>query len=172
MVETAAVYWESKVRIYGFREKIGLSLFTIIFPMNRLDYWGTHIQTMAEEEGVFDLVFSQEMVGECIQLGMVFEENAGGFHRQLLERAAKNEDQTSLTGTLPVEMLSFHGPHFQDRYGIASAAFDALEKADFEVLASGCTGTSVYIVLPENIARPAVEHLTKTFIIPQADHSL
>ena len=172
MVETAAVYWESKVRIYGFREKIGLSLFTIIFPIERFEHWGTHIQGMAEKEGSFDLIFSQAMDHRLMQLGLVFKEKAGCFHRQLVEKAANNEDRTTLRRIFPVELLSFHGPHFQDRYGIASAAFDALEVANLEVLASGCTGTSIYMVLPENMARPAVKHLAKTFIIPQKDDLL
>ena len=169
MLETAAVYWESKVRIYGFREKTGLSLFTLIFPIEHTEYWGTHIQAMAEENGSFDLVFSQEINENFLQFCVVFDEKSGSFHRQRIENAAKNDDRTILTLDFPVEMISFHGPHFQDRYGIASAAFDALEKAHFNVLASGCTGTSINIILPEKSARPAVDHLTETFLIPQAD---
>ena len=172
MLETAAVYWESKVRIYGFRERTGLSLFTLVFPIEHLGHWGSQIEAMAEENGGFDLAISQELDGNVIQLCIVLQEKAGSFHRRLLEGAVKNKERTSLTLDFPVGMISFHGPHFQDRYGIANAAFDALEKAGFNVLASGCTGTSVYVVLPENIVRPAIERLATTFIIPQADDSL
>ena len=169
MLETAAVYWESKVRIYGFREKVGLSIFTLVFPAERMEHWGTEIRAMAEDNGAFELVVVQVIDLTYQKFILVVTEKPDCSYRHRIEDAVKKEKGTSFTVDFPVEMISFHGPHFQDRYGIASAAFDALAKSDFPILASGCTGTSVYIVLPENKARPAVSHLGETFIIPRID---
>lgn len=169
MLETTAVYWESKIRIYGFREKTGLSLFTLVFPADQVESWGERIQAMAQDDGSFDLIFFQEMDINRLKICLVLSEKPNDSCRLQLDKAVQKDAGTTFTVDFPVEMISFHGPHFQDRFGIASAAFDALEKADFSILASGCTGTSIYIVLPENKARPAVEHLAETFIIPQAD---
>lgn len=169
MLETAAVYWESKVRIYGFRERIGLSFFTLVFPADRLEHWGTEIQAMEGDNGAFELVVVQEIDKKFQKFILVVTEKPDCSYRHRIEEAVQKEEGTSFAVDFPVEMISFHGPHFQDRYGIASAAFEALEKSDFPILASGCTGTSIYLVLPENKARSAVSHLGETFIIPRTD---
>ncbi len=171
MLETAAVYWESKVRIYGFTEGLGLSLFTLIFPGERLENWAEMIKVMAEDHGTFELVFFQEAGKGLLKCCLVFDEKSGNFQRRRIEEAMQNDTATSFHIDFPVELISFHGPHFQDRYGIAEAAFAALKKADFPLLAVGCTGTSVYVVLPEKKAGPAARLLAETFIIPQVDGS-
>jgi aspartokinase len=169
MLETAAAYWESKVRIYGITERIGLSLFSIVFPLDRTEYWGNILQEMADDHAGFELVFSQEVDKNFLKFCIVFEEIPFCSHRLQIERAVKNEAETSFHIDFPIELISFHGPHFQDRYGIAHAVFDVLEKVDFPLLAAGCTGTSVYVVLPEKKARPAVQLLAETFIVPRAE---
>ena len=168
-METAAVYWESKVRIYGFTEVLGLSMFTLVFPVQRMGYWGEMIQAMAEDHGTFELVFFQKKEKDLLKCGLVFDEKSGNFQRRRIERAVHDEAATSFHIDFPVELVSFHGPHFQDRYGIAEAAFATLKKADFPLLAIGCSGTSVYIVLPEKKARPAAQLLAETFVVPRAE---
>ena len=170
-METAAVYWESKVRIYGFTERLGLSLFTLVLPVERLGNWGEVMQALAEDHAPFELVFFQKTGTDLLKCCLVFEEKSGDFQRRLIEKAVQNEAATSFHVDFPVELISFHGPHFQDRYGIAEAAFAALKKVDFPLLAVGCTGTSVYIVLPEKKAQPAAQLLAETFIIPRAEES-
>ena len=76
-----------------------------------------------------------------------------------------DEDATSLQTIAPVALIYLHGPHFQDRYGIAEAALSPLQKADIPVLATGCSGTSVYIVVHENRADEAATCLAETFVI-------
>jgi len=164
MSETAAVYWESIIRIYGFKELKRLSLFSIVHPFERAGYWGEQIQSM--DEGSFDLVFVQGLCRESAQLCIIFEEKFCNSCRLKIEKAVESEANTSCTFNFPVEVVVFHGPHFQDRYGIANAAFDVLQKAGLPVLASGCSGTSMYIVLPENAARPAIESLGQKFVVP------
>jgi len=66
----------------------------------------------------------------------------------------------------PVELLSFQGPHFGDRSGIANATLNPLLDKNIPILAAGCTGASVYIVVPENQAEVSKQHLEKVFNTP------
>jgi aspartokinase len=167
MLETSAVYWESIVRIYGFSEKRSLTLFNLTFPLHRLEYWSAQLQIIGEDRGCFELVFSQAADQNLLTLFIVLEGDKNAFARRHIERAAEEESGTSLVVDFPVEMISFHGPHFQDRYGIANVAFGVLASSEIRVLAAGCTGTSIYIVLPENMAGIAIQLLEKVFEVPQ-----
>jgi aspartokinase len=169
MLETAAVYWESTVRIYGITEKVGLSMFSVFSPSARMEYWGKRIQEMEDEHGGFEMVFFQEVDTNSLKFSIVCEEDAQFFLRGQIEKAVKNESGSSFHIDFPVELISFHGPHFQDRYGIAYGVFDALERGNIPLLAAGCAGTSVYVAFPEKMAQPAARLLAKNFIVPQAE---
>lgn len=167
MLETSAVYWESIVRIYGFSEKRGLTLFRLTFPLDCLEYWSAQLQRIEEGRGCFDLVFSQVTEHNILNLFIVIEDHKNNSGRRQIEQAAQGEVATALAVDFPVEMISFHGPHFQDRDGIANVAFEVLARSEIQILAAGCTGTSIYIVLPENMAGPAIKLLEKVFEVPQ-----
>jgi len=167
MPQTVAAYRESKVRIYGFSHKVGLTLCSLIFPLERLEYWGQQLERLARESSDFDLVFLRRSDGNTAQLKVVFAGKPDGPLTCRIRKAIKNETATSLALDFPIEMISFHGPHFQDRYGIAHVAFAALETQNMPILAAGCAGTSICIVVPENIGNIALQFLADTFIVPQ-----
>jgi aspartokinase len=62
-------------------------------------------------------------------------------------------------------MVYLHGPHFQDRYGIAEAALAPVLAASIPLLASGCSGTSIHLVVPADCAARTVDCLGQTFVI-------
>ena len=165
-METIAVYWEPKIRVYGLSTQTGLSLYTVIFPVGRTAYWGKRI-AMLEEIGIeFQLVNLQTQSAGIMQLCLLLaRDDSAREGRRLLEKGLENEDATALQEAAPVELIYLHGPHFQDRYGIAEAAIAPLHKADIPILAAGCSGTSVYLVVPENGAGMAAACLAETFAI-------
>jgi aspartokinase len=65
------------------------------------------------------------------------------------------------------ELLCLHGPHFQDRYGVAHAAVSCLQKHGVNALAIGCTGSSVYLAVSAQTGDVAVRALTEVFIVPK-----
>jgi aspartokinase len=167
MLAISAVYWESIVRIYGFSKKRGLTLLRLTFPLDCLDYWSGQLQKIDEGKGCFELVFSQVTAHKLVNLFIVIEDHQNGSGRRQIEQDAQGRIATSLAVDFPVEMISFHGPHFQDRDGIANVAFGVLAKAEIPILAAGCTGTSIYMVLPENMGGCAIQLLEKVFEVPQ-----
>ena len=68
--------------------------------------------------------------------------------------------------TSPVELISFQGPHFGDRYGIAYSAFKALDDQGVPILIAVCSGAAVYIVLPEKKLQDARPLLLEAFEVP------
>jgi aspartokinase len=165
-METIAVYWEPKIRVYGLTTQTGLTLYTLIFPLERLSYWGGIIKSLEENGRKFELVNLQTASTSTAQLGLLpaLEEQDPEI-RTLLESALAKEDASFLQVVTPVELIYLHGPHFQDRYGIAEAAFPPLHKAQIPVLMAGCAGTSIYIVVSENKSPEAVACLAKTFVL-------
>jgi aspartokinase len=165
-METIAVYWESKIRVYGLTRRAGLSLHTMLFPVGRLAYWGGRIRDLAADSRGFELVNLQTVSAETLQFCLLLAEADGESPvRRLLEDGLAHEDATSLQTIAPVALIYLHGPHFQDRYGITEAALSPLQKADIPVLATGCSGTSVYIVVPEDRLEVTATCLAETFVI-------
>jgi aspartokinase len=165
-METIAVYWEPKIRIYGLTTKTGLSLYSLIFPVDRLSYWGEIVKNLEEQGREFELVNLQTASATTMLLCLLPASRAQGSDiRTILEASAENEKATYLQVTAPVELIYLHGPHFQDRYGIAEAALTPLNKAHISILSAGCAGTSVYIAVNEQRAQEAVACLSETFVL-------
>lgn len=165
-METIAVYWEPKVRVYGLTTVTGLSLFSLFLPTEKLSHWGRVVEGLEGQGGKFELVNIQTASPTTMQLCLIPTlDNHGPDVRRELEEHLDNAEISSLKVTAPVELIYLHGPHFQDRYGIAEAALTPLKKVKISVLAAGCAGTSVYIVVAENRAREAAVCLSETFVL-------
>lgn len=165
-METIAVYWEPKIRVYGLTTQTGLALYTLIFPVGRLAYWGKRIRGLEEDGRGFELVNLQTVSAETMQLCLLLPQNGQeSAIRRGLENGLANEAATRLEVVTPVEVIYLHGPHFQDRYGIAEAAIAPLQKAAIPILAAGCSGTSVYLAVPGGRASAAAACLAETFVL-------
>jgi aspartokinase len=158
-METIAVYWESRIKTYGFNTLNNLSLFEFNFPDERI----------AELEKVISIAHFQNIKSKFMILqkqkdGVSFifclSEEDGGNFRSFLKTDANLE---SYAFSYPVGILFFHGPHFGDRYGIAEAAFSPLLEAGIKIVTSGCSSSSVFFVMAENDLKTAQELLAKTF---------
>ncbi len=163
-METIAVYWEPIIRVYGLTVQTGLSLYTLVFPVERLSYWGEVVRHLGQEGREFQLVSLQTSSVTRMQLCLLLAAGAGKA-RKMLEKCLENEDSTSLAVVSSVELIYLHGPHFQDRYGIAEAALKPLHNAGIPILSVGCAGTSVYIVVPEKKSHAAAACLSETFAL-------
>jgi aspartokinase len=165
-METIAVYWEPKIRVYGLTTRSGLCLYTLVFPIDRLAYWGDVLTSLEEKGREFELVNLQTASPTTMQLCLVPAqgEQTTDFC-MTLETGMAKETATSCQVTASVEVIYLHGPHFQDRYGIAEAALTPLCRAEIPVLSAGCAGTSVYIVVSQSRAKAAVACLSETFVL-------
>jgi len=66
----------------------------------------------------------------------------------------------------PVAGIFLHGPHFGDRYGIAQALVESLEKAHIAILALSCTISSISLIIRQHQLAAAQLVLGHTFASP------
>lgn len=165
-METIAVYWEPKIRVYGLTSQVGSSLYTVVFPLNRLSFWAEIVRRLGQTGEEFLLVNLQTASATSMLLCLVTAAGPGdGEISRAFDKGLENEEATTLQIVQSVELIYLHGPHFQDRYGIAEAAARPLRLADIPILSFGCAGTSVFIVVPEKRAIEATACLSETFVL-------
>jgi aspartokinase len=164
-VETIAVYREERVKVYGITRRDGLCLAIFRYPVQNLRGWGQRLAALQATIGRFELVTGQSEAADLFQLQLVLPETA---QNGLTAAAASwpRETGTEWRSLLKVTMFYLHGPHFQDRYGIADIAVNALVDAGLQLLLSGCAGTSMYLVVPATQGDKGMEILRQTFLIP------
>ncbi len=164
VVETIAVYWEPKIRIYGMDIQQELTFVQLGCRKNLLQStgWERFYRTRSR----FRLLNCHIGAQDEITCGFVVEKSATETILEELGRLSKMEQLSPPGSVSNVEMISFYGPHFQDRYGIADRVFSTLRENGFALLTSGCTGTSVHLVVQCGQAVPVAECLKNICTVP------
>lgn len=158
-METIAVYWEPRIKTYGFQRLTDLALIEFSYPFHEIKSLG-EILSQGELQNVKPkFMIAQESDGEVSFIFCLPVEEGKDFHKSL----EKDLRPTTQRYIYPVGIIFFHGPHFGDRYGIADATFSTLSKADIEVIASGCSSSSVFLVLIQDDIDMAEKVLGETF---------
>jgi aspartokinase len=82
---------------------------------------------------------------------------------RIVQRIAPEVD---IQGASSVSIFSMNGPHFGDRYGIASELIDALDNHQVRPLALSCTIASISGVVPSRQFESAVQAIQQGFEVP------
>ncbi len=165
-METIAVYWEEKVQVYGISTKAGLCLGKLHFPEQLNEIWGDRITDLTEKSEKFEFVTLHNLKNNIFELLFVFEIKKKPGVVNYFQTVLEHDNKASFQTEDPVDIIYLHGPHFQDRFGIAEQALSALETYDKFITASGCAGTSMYIISRGGYGQKIVSILTDTFLIP------
>ncbi len=166
IVETAATWWEPVIGIYGSSKKTKRILASIYFDQEQLAFWGDTLQSMDNGCGSFEMAVMQRVDRTNLKFSLLYDAAFAELYKTMLHDAAPGKEASQVVRTA-VELLYFHGPHFQDRYGVADAALRTLQHNRLEVIACGCSGTSIYLVIPENMAEPTAAALAPVFVVPK-----
>jgi len=164
-VETIAVYWENKVKTYGFQVEQELSLFPFSLGPHQMAGLGAEIFNDSSDIR-FSWVLCQPSSHQRLNIYLLLNREWTPSMQNIVARFRRNHMDLDLKITSPVEMVSFHGPHFGDRYGIADTALGTLEKKGLPILAAGCTGASVYIIVPAQRSAETKQILSDVFDTP------
>jgi aspartokinase len=165
-LETRAAYRESRIKTYGFERRVDLSLLKVTIGNAQMEPLGQAFCRLGEEGAGFVLVFSQRR-GQALDVCLLVPAQWAGVIEERLEELLAGEDKVVRPG-MPAEMVFFHGPHFGDRYGILEAAVKGLAARRVRVTAVACSGSCIYLVLPEGKSEAAVAALSEVFEIPRA----
>jgi len=165
-VETFAVYWEPKPKTYGFKEVIDLSLLNIEIKPGKMSQWGLRLMELADLDIGFHLILAKYSTHQKLRLYILLEKPWADHALSYIGKKIDLDSEKDFHLTPSVELISFQGPHFGDRYGIAYSAFQALDGQGVPVLITACSGAAVYIVLPEKKLKDARPLLLEAFEVP------
>ena len=158
-METIAVYWEPRIKTYGFQRITDLALIEFSCPLSKIKSLG---KILSQDELIVlrpKFIISQVSNHEISFIFCLPLKESKDFHTSL----EKNSSPTLHKYIHPVSIIFFHGPHFGDRYGIADATFATLSKAEIHIIASGCCSSSVFLVLVQDDIEKAEKVLGETF---------
>lgn len=158
-METIAIYWEPRVKTYGFQRFSDLALIECSCLLHEIQSLGDILSHDVLHVAEPKFIMAQESNHEISFTFCLPAKEEKGFHASLGKTLSAN----SLRCVSPVGIIFFYGPHFGDRYGIADATFSSLSKAGITVIASGCSSSSVYVVVLQGDMDKAEEALTQTF---------
>ena len=165
-METFAVYWEPKPKTYGFKEIIDLSLLNFEIRPGKMSQWGLWLMELSDLDIGFHLILAKYSTHQKLRFYILFEKIWGDRVLSYLGKKIDLDSEKDFHLTYPVELISFQGPHFGDRYGIADTAFKAFEGQKVPVLITVFAGAAVYIVLPEKKLQDARPLLLEAFEVP------
>ena len=165
-METIAVYWEPKPKTYGFKEVFDLSLVTIEIKPEKMIQWGLWLIKLADLNIGFHLILAKYSTDRELRLYILLEKLWVDSLLSYFNKKINLDSEKDFYLRSPVELISFQGPHFADRYGIADSAFKALNNQGIPILIAACSGAAVYIVLPENKLHEARFFLSEAFEVP------
>jgi len=165
-VETIAVYWEPKPKTYGFRETSDLSLLNIEIRSGKMLQWGLWLMELADLDIGFHLILAKYSTHRKLRLYILLEKLCADSLLSYIGNKIDPDSEKDFHLIYPVELISFQGPHFGDRYGIADTAVKALDGQGVPVLITVCAGAAVYIVLPEKKIQEARPLLLEVFEVP------
>lgn len=153
--ETRAYFQEERIKTYGFALEKELPMTGIRCKAEQLEKVGKQIGELGTSF-YFALAFGHEDSDTFDFYGLTDKDCASQeINFSGLESFRKQ-----------VDLVSFHGPHFGDRFGIFNAAATCLDNAGLDLQLAGCTGASVGLVLPAGSGTPAIPALEKGFEKP------
>ena len=158
-METIAVYWESRIKTYGFQRITDLSFIEFSYPLSEIKSLGEILSQDDLQILGPKFIIAQESDHKITFIFCLPVKEGKDFHASL----EKTSRPTPHRYIYPVGIIFFYGPHFGDRYGIADATFSALLKADIKIIASGCSAASVFLVLAQDDMDNAEDVLSETF---------
>lgn len=170
-METIAVYWEPVIRVYGVETREDVAFLEIQFPLEELEFHGANLEMLAKNCTDFFMVLLQYLDEKSAKLCIVIKPQHAKVLHNKLEALTQKGYKISVQLKQHVDLVFFHGPHFQDRYGIIETAFRVLDRKNISLFAVGCTGTSVYLVVNNGEAELTRQMLSEGFIVPGDDGS-
>lgn len=164
-METVAVYWESRIKTYGFAKTINKSLVSFCIPLDMHEAFYAKIVEKTQLDIRYSLLNTQLKQSGQIEVVIVTDTEHEAALMVFIQQF-NHARPVKLHIVKPVDMISFQGPHFGDRYGILYAAAKALFENGVKPVSIGCSGSSIHLVFKEGIIEKAVNALNGPFVIP------
>ena len=172
--ETVAQYVESRIRTYGIQIKDEILVCRLQARPGSQALLAGFFEALADERVRFSYVCADRTADDEVHVAIAMPVThtgvdsirsllaAGPFRQiQIRQNARKNMPMIQ-----NAQMITFHGPHFGDRYGIADKALGCLSGAGVPVWLAGCVGATVTLIVPPDMGRAATDALSASFDSP------
>ncbi len=162
--EVVATYQESRPKVYGLRYREGQELLSIRFNHGDFRQFSTILREFSRlgsylsflgtyprrEKGSGTFVF-------C--LSRPFDRS----HKSTIRRI---RPEMQVENLFPVVAFSMTGPHFGDRYGIASELLTTFERSGVRILALNCSVATIKGIVASAQMRTAIDSIQDCFDVP------
>ena len=162
--EIICSYEEEVIKIYNLNHHIGLDLWNMTLPVNRLGDFGNVLLELHQLQLKMPLLVSKSFPdGESLYFAYSLP---AAYRDRVQEALDRNLAGIEVSCQGPVSVFLLHGPHFGDRYGIANAFLRSLRSAGLVPLAMSCAVSSVSAAISDKDSERAIEALSSSFQIP------
>jgi aspartokinase len=166
LVETITVYKETIIKTYGFQLVEGLSMLMMRVANERFSSIESFLTRTEGSDPTFRAIFSQWMDPDSMGVCLLVDPQKERKIKACLQSTLKGALKSAVESVKPVDLICFQGPHFGERYGIAAAVFQALQKRSIPVLASEFSQSTIILVLQGGMAEAAKNCLSEAFQVP------
>jgi len=160
------MYWEPRIKTYGFQVVKKLALYRYRIPVNRSNHWERALECIENGPHRFHLICGQLNESLDLSLLLLCGPDRGRSSSRPIEADIPEVDGCRSQEITPVELIFFQGPHFGDRFGVADFTYRALKDHANDLLAAVFSCASIYLVLPEGAADGALDQLNAAFNVP------
>ena len=150
--ETRSTYVEEKIKTYGIQLTPKVYLYRVQDDRDRRMQIQERLAGAMTSDAGFYLISVLRMASGCLDAVLVIGPDS--FSGQGGKEAE------------PVDLITFHGPHFGDRYRILQTALDSLDSRQVPLQVAACAGASISLVFPAGAGAAAKTALEKGFEAP------
>jgi len=162
--EVVASYQEQRPKVYGLEYQDGQELVFIRLSNHSIGDFGAVFKEFASLG--LNLTFSS--ISPCNEEGkeiLAFCLPASEIRSHTV--MIKNQvPDTEIDSASPVGIFSMNGPHFGDRYGIASELLTAFDKDQINLLGLSCTIASITGIVPSAQLVSSIQTIQDCFEVP------
>jgi len=164
--EIICSYEEEIIKVYNIAQQDGLDLWTIILPSESLGNLGAALLELHQFQLKMPFLVSKPLPDAAnICFAFCFTAARRDEVKQAFDRCLAARE---LSCRGPVSVFFLHGPHFGDRYGIASTCIKSLGEAGIFPLAVSCAVSSISLVVEGKDSNRIIGALGSGFRIPAA----
>jgi aspartokinase len=162
--EVVASYLEQRPKVYGLDYYEGQNLVEIRVRRNNIGSVGASFKGFARSglNLVFIVSGPTDEEGKDT-LAFCLPASQSQMYGRIVQRIAPEVD---IKGASSVTIFSMNGPHFGDRYGIASELIESLDNHHVRTLALSCTIASISGVVPSHQFGAALQAIRNSFEVP------
>ena len=162
--EVVASYQEKRPKVYGLEYHEEQEFIRLNVNSDFIEKLG---RTFMEYAGLgFNLTFLAMTPQDKSKEGLAAFCFPYHESRSSIEILEKSGLKTDISATNPVTVFSMNGPHFGDRYGLASEIMECLQNVDVQLLGLSCTIASITGVIPFHDFEKSLDSIQSRFDVP------